>query len=286
MSPTSQETIVTLGRTEFIVCIGDIAQYQAEVLVSSTGTGSGGERGLIPGTVTNAIRQAGGGSIFEELRAHEPLTPGDVVVTSAGTLKARYVYHAVVVGWRDEQVVLQATIWRAVSKCVALAQLMGLSSIVFPSLGTGSGRAGLWETHSTMASACLETFRTDGALRQVSFCFHKPEDSVVFRRAFYQQQLIRELRGLSVGDSASEGLGTAVGNLYRRLLAPTANIDEISNIVKRAIDSSPTAIAYYIVSNYGSGAVAVGEGARAVGQGAVMIGGDNDGHISTGENHA
>jgi O-acetyl-ADP-ribose deacetylase (regulator of RNase III) len=71
MAPPSQETILTLGRTTFIVCLGGMVQLRAEALVGS-------------------IR------------------------------------------------VLQATIWRAVSKCIALAQLMGLSSIALPALGTGN----------------------------------------------------------------------------------------------------------------------------------------------------
>lgn len=282
-SPVGQETILTLGRTQFIVRIGNLAQCEADVLVNSAGTSLGGERGIYPRTVSSAIREAGGDGIFDELRVHEPLAPGDVVVTDPGNLRARYVYHAVVVGWRDQQLVLQATIWRAVSKAIALAQLMGLTSIAFPSLGTGSGRAQLWETHSTIAAACLDAFRTDGPLARVHFCFlDKRDESTIFRRAFYQQQLIRELRGLSAGGGEYEQLGAAFGNLYQRLLTPTANIDEIKQVVQHAIENSPKAIAYYIVSNYGSGAIALGEGARAIGERGVLIGGDNEGDIDTG----
>lgn len=284
MSAATQETILTLGRTEFIVHIGDIAQCEADVLVNSAGSGSS-ERGTFPNTVSWAIGRAAGRSVFTELRVHEPLALGDVVVTAAGKLKARYVYHAVVVGWRDEQFVLQATVWRAVSKSVALAQLMGLTSIAFPSLGTGSGGANKWETYSTIAAACLDTFRNDGPLRRILFYLLSPDESVDFRRAFYQQHLTRELRGLSAGSSEQEQLRAAFGNLYKRLLVPSADVDEIKRVVEHAVNSSPKAIAYYIVSNYGSGAIAVGEGARAAGERGVIVGADNAGNISTGDHH-
>jgi O-acetyl-ADP-ribose deacetylase (regulator of RNase III) len=280
MSMPGQELILALGRTEFFVRTGDIALSDADVLVNSSGTGS--EEGLTRGTVSKAIRQAGGHLIFDELRAHEPLVPGDVIVTGAGTLKARYIFHAVVVGWSDEQRVLQATIWRAVSKSMALAQLMGVPSIALPALGTGSGGANRWETHSSIAAACLETFRTDSALRRILFCFLTPDESADFRRAFYQQQLVRELRGLCGGGGEQGQLSAALGNLYKRLLEPASDIDEIKRVVEQTMQSSPRAVEYYIVSNYGSGSIAVGDGAQAAGERGVIVGGNHSGAISTG----
>lgn len=221
MAATSEETILTLGRTAFVVSATNIAEYQADVLVNSAGTGTVGERGSVGGTVSAALRAAGGSGIFEELMACEPLMPGDVIVASAGKLQAKYVYHSIVVGWGDQKRVLQATIWRAVSKCIALAQLMGVSSIAFPSLGTGSGAADVWETHSTIAAACLDAFRSDGGLQRVCFCFLKPEESKVFHRAFYQQQLIRELRGLSVSAGMPAELGAAFRILQESFLCGT-----------------------------------------------------------------
>ncbi len=280
MAAIREETILTLGGTAFVVSATDIAEYQADVLVNSAGTGTGGERGSVAGTVSAALHKAGGAGIFEELRAHEPLVQGDVIVTAAGSLQAKYIYHAVVVGWVDQKRVLQATIWRAVSKCIALAQLMGVLSIAFPSLGTGSGAADVWETHSTIAAACLDAFRSDGHLQRVCFSFLNPEKSTVFRRAFYQQQLIRELRGLSVSAGMPAELGAAFRILQEKLLVWDANINDLKRVVDSVQAGTRGETATYIVNNFGSGAVAVGNGAKAVAPGGVMVGGDNMGSIN------
>jgi O-acetyl-ADP-ribose deacetylase (regulator of RNase III) len=47
------------------------------------------------GGVSRSISRAGGEAIVQDARKHVPLGIGDVAVTSAGHLPAKYVFHAV-----------------------------------------------------------------------------------------------------------------------------------------------------------------------------------------------
>src|SRR5258706_16267706 len=69
---------------------GNIPQLTADAIVNAANShleaGSG---------VCGAILKAGGPSIFEECRRLGGCPTGSAVATGAGTLKARYVFHAV-----------------------------------------------------------------------------------------------------------------------------------------------------------------------------------------------
>jgi len=257
--------ILRIGRTDFYIFAGlpegDITQSGAEVLVSSAGTDATMSSG-----VSKAILQKGGEEILSGLRAHAPLTPGDVVITSAGKIKAKNIYHAVVVGWGDKKRVLQASVWRAVSRCMELAQLTGMTSIAFPSLGTGKGGAERYETHSTMAAACLDTLRADSSLRRILFCFDYADTGQTFRTAFLQQRLIRQARGLAVADDTEQAqLTDNLAKLWPALLGLHVNVEKLAVLVEQ-LERNPSAavINYHIGDIIGSTGVAIGERARAV----------------------
>jgi len=130
-----------IGQTEFYILagnqLGDVSRQTADVLVSSTGTDAWMRVG-----VSNAIRQRGGDDIEAQLRALLPFVPGDVVMTTAGTLPAKYIYHGIVVNWSDSRPVLQASVWRVVARCMTLAQNEGLTSIALPQLTPERARYG------------------------------------------------------------------------------------------------------------------------------------------------
>ena len=111
---------------------GDICDLEVDAIVNAANlslwmaTGVGG-----------AIKRAGGDEIEFAAVRQAPVPLGGAVVTTAGTLAARAVIHAVSLD-RDRRTsgpVIEA----AVRSTMARAREIGASSIAFPALGTGVG---------------------------------------------------------------------------------------------------------------------------------------------------
>ena len=82
-----------------------------------------------------AISQRGGPSVQEELKQMGPLNTTDVVVSSAGEMKAEHIFHAV--GPRFQEQELESKLKTTIQKTLKLADEKGISQIAFPAMGTG-----------------------------------------------------------------------------------------------------------------------------------------------------
>jgi O-acetyl-ADP-ribose deacetylase (regulator of RNase III) len=124
------------GKTLKLI-VGDITRVPADAIVNAANSelvGGGG--------VDGAIHRAGGPSIMGELhpiRVRIGRCPtGSAVVTTAGALPARWVFHAVgpiYEGGQRNEPDLLASCYR---KCFELAEEHNASSISFPSISTGA----------------------------------------------------------------------------------------------------------------------------------------------------
>lgn len=117
--------------------VGDITRIPADAIVNAANSKLAGGGG-----VDGAIHRAGGPVIMKELdqirREIGQCPTGSAVVTSAGALPARYVFHAVGPIYRDgnyQEAELLASCYR---KCFALAEEHQIRSISFPSISTGA----------------------------------------------------------------------------------------------------------------------------------------------------
>jgi O-acetyl-ADP-ribose deacetylase (regulator of RNase III) len=122
----------SINDSTFRVAYGDITSINADALVSSDDN-----QLTMGGGVSWAISSAGGEIIRQEARKHLPLQLGDVAVTSAGKLSARYVFHAVTIDYDTVTYASQESIQAATLKCMQLADSLGASHLAFPALGTG-----------------------------------------------------------------------------------------------------------------------------------------------------
>lgn len=116
--------------------VGDLTQVQADVLVNAA-------NGLGPmgGGVAAALRRAGGQEIEEEAIAvcrREDPQPGDVYVTGAGRLAARYIFHAVTMK-RPAEPSSAAVVEKCLYSLLAKAREYGVKSLALPALATGVG---------------------------------------------------------------------------------------------------------------------------------------------------
>ncbi|TYP56727.1 macro domain-containing protein [Thermosediminibacter litoriperuensis] len=118
------------------VVIGDITKAEADVIVNAA-------NGLGPmgGGVALAIKKAGGKVIEDEAvrvcREMDP-QPGDVYVTTAGGLKAKYVFHAVTMKKPAEPSSVEI-VRKCLQSLLEKARQMGVKSMVLPALATGVG---------------------------------------------------------------------------------------------------------------------------------------------------
>lgn len=112
---------------------GDITRVKADALVTAANSGLRGGGG-----VDGAIHQAGGPEILEECRRIGGCRPGKAVATTAGSLPARWVIHAVGPIWRGGAEREAQLLASAYSESLCVLASLGGSSIAFPSISTGA----------------------------------------------------------------------------------------------------------------------------------------------------
>ena len=114
---------------------GNILDSHADVIVSSDNVGLQMSAG-----VSRAIHEAAGEAMDIDLDKVKNVELGDVVVTSAGQLAQRYVFHCIADKRRSSRDVsiIPVIINRAVLKCLQLMPALNVSSIAFPAIGTGA----------------------------------------------------------------------------------------------------------------------------------------------------
>ena len=110
---------------------GDITRVAADAIVNAANSHLAGGGG-----VDGAIHRAGGPSLLEECRKIGGCPTGSAVATGAGTLPARWVFHAVGPRYagREKDVEQLATCHL---KCLDLAVEKGCRSIAFCAISTG-----------------------------------------------------------------------------------------------------------------------------------------------------
>ena len=128
-----QDTNYSIGDATFAITYSDITSVSADVLVSSDDNYLS-----MGGGVSAAIARGAGPALIADARKHIPLSIGDVVVTSAGELAAKYVFHGVTIDKTRMAPADTDTIRRITRKCLDLAVALGVRKIAFPALGTGA----------------------------------------------------------------------------------------------------------------------------------------------------
>jgi O-acetyl-ADP-ribose deacetylase (regulator of RNase III) len=128
-----------IGPRTLEVVYQDLATVDADVVVSSDDNYL-----TMGGGVSARLGGAGGPCVGEHARKlvapdRPSIRRGDVVVTTAGALPARYLFHAVTLDLDSGQGPNEEVIEQATARAMELAESLAMTSIAFPALGTGVG---------------------------------------------------------------------------------------------------------------------------------------------------
>lgn len=117
--------------TEILFSKGDITQVEADAIVNAANAELAGGGG-----VDGAIHRAGGPSIMAECRKIGGCPTGSAVATTAGNLRAKFVFHAVGPVYRGKEKDVEQ-LASCHLKCLDLAVEKGCRTIAFCAISTG-----------------------------------------------------------------------------------------------------------------------------------------------------
>lgn len=120
------------GCSQLSIEFGDLTTSTAQVLVSSDDSYLS-----MGGGVSASILRAGGQAIAMDAAKKVPAALGDVIVTSAGSLPAHYIFHAVTIGLRNSNKTPKEIIKQTTGRCMQILDALRLNSIAFPAIGAG-----------------------------------------------------------------------------------------------------------------------------------------------------
>lgn len=126
---------VQFGDCRLELVQGDITRQEVDAIVNAANSALAGGGG-----VDGAIHQAAGPSVMEETNRVSPdgCPTGSAVVSSAGRLSAKSIFHAVGPVWRGGTQGEPSQLKSAYQTCLELAVQHDYQSIAFPALSTGA----------------------------------------------------------------------------------------------------------------------------------------------------
>ena len=154
---------------------GDITQVEADAVVNAANNHL-----WMGGGVAGALKRAGGPDIEAEALTKGPIPVGEVAVTTAGRLPARYVIHAAVMG-QDLQTSAEK-IRLATQNSLLRADALDIKTIAFPALGTGVGGFPPGECARIMIEEIMQHSAGGTGLETVTFVLFDETTFGVFRQ--------------------------------------------------------------------------------------------------------
>jgi O-acetyl-ADP-ribose deacetylase (regulator of RNase III) len=166
-----------IGPRTLEVVYEDLASVASDVLVSSDDNyltmGGGVSARLFRGAGASLREHA---SKFADVsRPPSQLRRGDVVVTTAGRLSAKFVFHAITIDHDSGQGPTEANIRDATSRVMSLAEALCLHSIAFPALGTGVGGFPFNVAADAMVRTIVDRLDSAGCVEHVTIALRARE---------------------------------------------------------------------------------------------------------------
>ncbi len=177
---------IQIGNAIVKIYHGDIRDLTPEVIVSSDNT----ELSMAKG-VAKAILAKAGPQILQELQqkiANKKLQPGDVIVTNAGKLAAKKIFHcATCDDSLPNSVVTPYVVTKVTHRCLELADEFSCKSIAFPAIGTGPQQVDAEVVSKSMIQKIFDYLRnTSTSLEAVTISLYEAGAWETFFRDFWK----------------------------------------------------------------------------------------------------
>lgn len=158
---------------------GDITEREVDAIVNAANNYL--KHG---GGVAGAIVKKGGSIIQEESDKIGFVPTGSAAITGAGSLKAKYVIHAVGPKWGEGEE--EEKLRSAILSSLRLADSKGISSISFPAISSGIYGCPKDMVARVMVSATLEYLRDNPSttLNEIEFCLFDDYTYSYFKAEF------------------------------------------------------------------------------------------------------
>ena len=166
---------------------GDLTTLQVDAIVNAANN-----HFWMGGGVAGAIKRKGGAEIEREAVRQGPAPVGESVVTGAGSLPARYVIHAAVMG-QDLQTDADK-VRRAARSALQRARELGLQTVALPALGTGVGGFPLHEAARIMIEEARAHLADQTSLREITFALFGREAYHAFDRELKQREQASDIK--------------------------------------------------------------------------------------------
>ena len=167
-----------LGLGSLSLICGDLAAQTADVLVNEAN-----QNLQMTGAVAGALRARGGVEIHQEAISMAPVSLGRVVRTSAGSLRARVVYHAVTKDYDLDRGLSGKVVSAVVEECLVMAEEDEAESLCLPLFGAGGGSEllGLEMPLAAMVEGFEAAGRESGEGPEVRILVRDPDEFVQAR---------------------------------------------------------------------------------------------------------
>lgn len=173
--------VIHFGLCQLQLLKGDITRIAVDAIVNAANSQLAGGGGL-----DGAIHRAAGPEIMRELDEIRDrigrCETGSAVVTGAGRLPARYIFHAVGPRYRDGQHGEADLLASCYKSCLKLAAEHDVKAISFPSISTGIYGYPIEEATEIAVSTVAEWLKDhSGAVRTVKLVQFSDADHAVYR---------------------------------------------------------------------------------------------------------
>jgi O-acetyl-ADP-ribose deacetylase (regulator of RNase III) len=186
----SSDYVIQVGLSQVQILKGDITKISVDAIVNAANSALAGGGG-----VDGAIHRAGGPEVMTELReVAEKIgghcETGKAVVTRAGRLPAKFVFHAVGPRFRDGEHGEPELLKSCYLTCLELAAGNGVASISFPSISTGIYGYPIEDATRIALSAVFDWLRENpGRVHTVKLVQFSDSDHEIYRRMAQRMHL-------------------------------------------------------------------------------------------------
>ena len=167
------------GRVQVVV--GDLTRQDVDAIVNAANSSL-----LGGGGVDGAIHRAGGPEILKECQQirktvyPDGLPTGQAVITTGGSLPAKYVIHTVGPIYGSEPELESELLAACYQNSLLVARQHQVTSIAFPSISTGIFRYPKTDAAKISSKTIKDFLSVDKQIKEVRLVFFHPQDARVF----------------------------------------------------------------------------------------------------------